>query len=186
LCDNPPAKKSDRAGVMPATRRAKKMRTPGMESITAQEEANLRFVAQRNYSLTSGGRYLFIGFLSAVVLAIAVGFALNGAWLILPFAGLEVLGLVLACRAIKRQAGDYESVSIVGDKVVIHQCRSGQLRMFEFNRYWAQAVLSPAPGRPGGKLAIRSHGREVEIGNYLTAAQRAAAARQLRERLNIR
>jgi Integral membrane protein (DUF2244) len=58
--------------------------------------------------------------------------------------------------------------------------------MFEFNRYWAQAVFSPAPGRPGGKLAIRSHGREVEIGIYLTAAQRAAAARQLRERLNIR
>ncbi len=157
-----------------------------MESIGAQEETNLRFVAQRNNSLTSGGRTLFMGSLGTVVLVIAIGFALNGAWLILPFAGLDMLGLVLACWVMQRQAGDYESVSIAGEKVVIQQCRSGQLRTLEFNRYWAQAVFSPAPGRPGGRLAIRSHGREVEIGIHLTAAQRAATARQLRECLNIR
>jgi uncharacterized membrane protein len=41
--------------------------------------------------------------LAAVVLAIGAGFAMVGAWLVLPFAGLEVLLLVAAYLAYARQ-----------------------------------------------------------------------------------
>ena len=41
--------------------------------------------------------------LAAVVLAIGAGFAAVGAWLVLPFAGLEVLLLVAAYLAYARQ-----------------------------------------------------------------------------------
>lgn len=43
--------------------------------------------------------------LAAITLAIGVGFAMIGAWLVLPFAGLEVLALVVAYVMYARRAG---------------------------------------------------------------------------------
>ena len=43
--------------------------------------------------------------LAAITLAIGVGFAVIGAWLVLPFAGLEVLALVVAYLVYARRAG---------------------------------------------------------------------------------
>ena len=46
--------------------------------------------------------------LSFLVLAIGAGFAAAGAWLVLPFAGLEVLLLGTAFALYARHAADYE------------------------------------------------------------------------------
>lgn len=43
--------------------------------------------------------------LAALTLAIGVGFAVVGAWLVLPFAGLEVLMLAAAFFVYARRAG---------------------------------------------------------------------------------
>jgi len=60
------------------------------------------------------------------------------------------------------------------------------VRRYEFNRYWAQVVVSyPVPA---GKsiLALRSYGREAELGQHLTEDQRAAMAQTLRQQLRNR
>jgi uncharacterized membrane protein len=46
--------------------------------------------------------------LAAAVLAISLGFAMAGAWLVLPFAGLEVLALIAAYLAYARRFGTEE------------------------------------------------------------------------------
>jgi uncharacterized membrane protein len=61
-------------------------------------------IVKHNYSRSSISPAGFAGALAlaaAVTLAIGAGFALVGAWLVLPFAGLEVLALGAAflCRA---------------------------------------------------------------------------------------
>ena len=53
-------------------------------------------------------------------------FAVLGAWLILPFAGLEMLVLYLAFRYIDRHAGDYERIAIDGDRVEVELCEAGR------------------------------------------------------------
>ena len=42
--------------------------------------------------------------LAAVTLGIGIGFAALGAWLVLPFAGAEVIGLAIAFVAVARRA----------------------------------------------------------------------------------
>ena len=42
--------------------------------------------------------------LAAVTLAIGIGFAVAGAWLVLPFAGAEVIGLAVAFAVVARRA----------------------------------------------------------------------------------
>ena len=149
-------------------------------------KAVFTFVARRNNSLSSGGRFLVLGSLAVVVLAIALGFAFHGAWLILPFAGLDILVVILAFRYVEQRAGDYECITIFDDRIVIERQFKSQTQVCEFNRHWVQMMLTEAHGTTRGRLVLRSHGREVEFGSNLTGAQRAALAARLKEHLKIR
>ena len=129
----------------------------------------------RNNSLSSSGRVFAFGFIFVVSVGIACAFAALGAWLILPFAGLEMLVLFWAFHHVERHATDYERIAITGNKVSIEIREVGRARHHEFSRYWAQVVVS----RDGARLALRSHGREVEIGRHLNEGQRLALAREI-------
>ena len=148
--------------------------------------ADFTFVARRNNSLSSGGRSVVLGSLAVVLLAISLGFALSGAWLVFPFAGLDLAAVFLAFRYVEKRAGDYECIAFYGDSIVIEsQCR-GKSDRFEFNRHWVQLTLVEARGGERGRLLLRSHGKEVAFGVHLTGEQRAVMARRLKEHLKIR
>src|SRR5581483_6768159 len=136
-----------------------------------------------NNSLSSRGRYAVLGSLGLITLAISLAFAFHGAWLILPFAGAEILVLYLAFRVIDRHSGDFESISISANRVLIERWETGQVDRQELNRQWAQVVLQPASRGWGEVLAVRSHGRQIEFGRHLTSAQRRQVARTLKEQL---
>jgi len=153
--------------------------TAGMECTEVARAAEFSLVARRNNSLTSAGRFLVFVFLFVVSVGIACVFAAFGAWLILPFAGLEMLVLYLAFRYVDRHAADYERIAIAGDRVKVEFFEMGRVQSHEFNRCWAQVVVS----RDGSRLALRSHGRELDIGRHMSDEQRLSAAREIRRQL---
>jgi uncharacterized membrane protein len=138
------------------------------------------YTARRNNSLSSIGRRFVFGFILTVSLGIAVAFSLVfGAWPILPFAGIEMAVLYLAFRYIDRHAGDYERITIRGDSVAVEVREGSRVTRQELNRCWAQVVCEGGHAR----LALRSHGREVEVGRHLSDDQRAEMALELRREL---
>lgn len=143
------------------------------------QAAEFSLVARRNNSLSASGRCLVFAFVFAVSIGIAVAFAMLGAWLILPFAGLEMLVLYLAFREIGRHAGDYERIAIGRDRVRVESCETGQLCNEELSRYWARVVAS----RDGRYVVLRSHGRELVIGRHRSDEQRLELARALAREL---
>jgi uncharacterized membrane protein len=143
------------------------------------EAAGYSRVARRNNSLSSTGRLVVFAFLFVVSIGIAAAFAVLGAWLILPFAGLEMLVLYLALRHVERHAADYERIAIVRDRVEVESCEAGRARRHELNRCWARVVVSG----DGGRLALRSHGREIEVGRHLSGEERLKLARELKQQL---
>ena len=149
---------------------------------TVGQQSGYTLTARRNNSLSSSDRILAFGFIALVSLGIAVTFAWLGAWLILPFAGIEVLVLFFAFRCIERHARDYECLTISGDVLQIEIAEVESVQQFQFNRWWAQVVYEPDCSR----LALRSHGREVEFGRHLTEDERLALAGTLRQRLRSR
>jgi uncharacterized membrane protein len=157
-----------------------------MNCNAVENAADFTFVARRNNSLSTGGRFLVLGSLALVVLAISLGFALNGAWLVFPFAGMEVLGVYLAFRCVERRAGDYECITFHDDDIVIEIRQGGTTGKFEFNRHWVQLATVEAQGGGPDRLLLRSHGREVAFGVHLSGEQRAAVARRLKGHLRIR
>jgi uncharacterized membrane protein len=157
-----------------------------MDCIDAGERGEFLLIARRNNSLSSTGRAVVLGSLVALSLAISLAFAFQGAWLVLPFAGVEMAVLFLAFRCIERHAGDFESIAIKGDRVLVERWETGRLSRYEFNRYWAQVVVNQPVPHGKSILALRSHGREIEFGQHLTDDQRDALAQTLRQQLRNR
>jgi len=121
--------------------------------------------------------------LAVISLGVAVAFAALGAWLILPFAGAEALALYGAYRWIVRHADDAEWLCISGNAVVLAVKENAQTRQYEFNCAWARLVVNRRHGNV--RLALRSHGREVEVGRYLDSDARQKLARDLKARLKV-
>lgn len=136
---------------------------------------------RRISSLNPRDCWLVFGSLAFFSMLIAGIFAMHGAWLILPFAGVEVLALWLTSRWIRRHAGDFEHVAISGDAVALEVCEKNRTQHVELNRAWARVVVQEQQGRM--RVALRSHGREFEIGRYLDSGGKQALACEMRARL---
>ncbi len=152
-----------------------------MIPVDAGQSADYEFVAQRNNSLSRSDRQRVFCYVFGASILIALAFTAFGAWPVLPFAGLEMGGLYAAFKCVDRHAADYEYLEINGDRVRIEIREGADVRRVDLNRHWAQVVVDDDRGRP--RLALRSHGREVEFGRHLTHQERERVARELRRQL---
>lgn len=147
----------------------------------AASVVDYKVVARPNCSISPAGMVKVVAVLAVLSLSIASAFALAGAWMVFPFAGLELLAIACAFYVVHRHAGDYESISIHGDRLAIEKRHYNNISQVVFHRYWAQVVLRPAPCGDQ-RLWLRSHGKEVEVGCYMNNEQRLALAKQLKKR----
>lgn len=147
----------------------------------AENLAKVSFVAKRNCSISPASWRRVFAFLSAVTLGIAAGFVALGAWLVLPFAGIELALLFWAFRYLENHAGDFERVTIEGDRVLVEVVERNHKQRYEFNRCWVQVILEPHGS--GCRLALRSRGVEVDIGRHLSIEDRVSAAGVLRQQM---
>jgi uncharacterized membrane protein len=144
-----------------------------------------QIVARPNKSLSATGMVKVVGVIASISLIIAIGFGLLGAWLVLPFAGLEVLALAYAFYYINCHASDYESITIDGDSLAVEKRDYKNTSQVVFNRYWARVLLRELPSGDQS-LLLRSHGKEVEFGrHFLNNEQRLMLAQQLKTRVGV-
>lgn len=139
--------------------------------------------AKRNRSLSESELRRAFGVVAFVSMMIATVWSAMGAWLVLPFAGLELGALYLAFRSWSRRADDYETVVIHGDRLSVERRMSGRVRRFDANRHWTQVIVRD--GVRGRQVSLRSQGREIEFGTLLSEGARIQAARKLRDHLRV-
>jgi len=131
----------------------------------------------------SGARWLIAG---AALLcgAIAVICTLFGAWVVIPFAGLEVLVLWLAFRHSDRHADDSEEITLSDALLRVTVRNGGRSQTEDFHPYWAQVRFTRGNSPLlADTLEICSHGRAVEIGRLLPSHEKRALAQTLRQQL---
>ena len=154
----------------------------------AVSDLGYKIIARPNNSLSPEASLKVLMVLVAVVLVVAFAFARMGAWLVLPFAGLEILAFTYAFYFVYLHSGDFDSITIENDKVVIEKKYYKEISTTVFQRHWAQVNLRDVASVGGviGKsgLFIRSHGKEVEFGrNFINDEQRSVIARELKKKL---
>jgi uncharacterized membrane protein len=144
---------------------------------------NYKIVARPNCSISARGMKFVVAIVAFISFSIGLSFSLMGAWLILPFAGLEVIAIAYAFYYVNCRAGDYESITIEGDDIEIEKRNYNNTSHTVFNRYWARVILRDLPCGDQS-LWLRSHGKEVEFGRrFMNNDQRLALARQLKQRI---
>ncbi|MDP1766089.1 MAG: DUF2244 domain-containing protein [Methylotenera sp.] len=147
-----------------------------------------KIIVKPNNSLSPEDGVKLLAAMALVAFLIACGFARIGAWLVLPFAGLEILAFAYAFHVVYLHADDFESITIVDDRLVVEKRNDKKLTTTVFQRYWAQVNVRSVDGGNGvnGKcgLFISSHGNEVEFGgSFINDEQRAILASELRWKL---
>jgi len=150
-----------------------------------QVAADFEMVARPNSSLTAKGRVYAVMIIAAISFAVAIGFSLIGAWLVLPFAGIELLAIGYAFYYIHCHSQDYESIVIEGDQISVEKKSYKAVSKMVFNRYWVKVLLRLTPNGDQ-MLSLRSHGKEIDFGrSYMTNDQRLELAKQLKERVGV-
>ena len=134
-----------------------------------------------NSALSALSKKRVIILLTLIPCVIGIAFCFLGAWPILPFVGLEIAALAYAFYYVNKHEADYESISIEGDSLLIERCVANTISQHEISPYWAKVVQHElANGEL--RLYLQSHGKEFEVGRYLTRRQRELLAKQLKQR----
>jgi uncharacterized membrane protein len=150
--------------------------------LEAPDDGGFALTSRRNCSISPGTLLALIVFTALLNLGIGAAFAALGLWLVLPFVGIEAAALLIAFYVVCRHAGDYERIALADGRLRLEVREAEAVRTYELNPLWVKIVVGPGKRR-GVRLALRSHGREIEIGRHLDDAGRMRFAALLRERL---
>ena len=136
-------------------------------------------------SLNRTGFILLMAVLIALNFAAGTAFYLLGAWPIAPFLGADV-GLVWwAFRKNYNDALKEEQIEVTAHELILRRFdHQKQREELHFTRDWVKVELEEDKERDLiGRLFLRSRGERTEIGRFLGARDRKAAAALLRAAL---
>ena len=147
------------------------------------ESEPLRIEICPNCSLSVRGARLFFAAACIAPGGIAIVLALKGFWPVLPFAGLEMALLGWALSICLERRFHSQTITVTDADVSIDTRARARREHVVFPRHWAQVKLRrPAARLHPSRLTIESHGRQCELGSFLTEEERRGLALRL-ERL---
>jgi uncharacterized membrane protein len=115
--------------------------------------------------------------------AISAAMAMIGAWPVMPFAGAEVLLLVLAFRVVASHDADFERLEIGEHEVSVERRDAKNVTRFVAHRPWARVVMRTRGTRC--TLGLAYAGRVVPLGRLLSDEGRRKLAQELRGRIAV-
>ena len=118
--------------------------------------------------------------ISFTCLIIGLAFTFVGASLILPFAGLEILLVILCTYIVFKKTAVKEVIHLTPQKLKIEKGTYKAMKVWEYFRLWSFIIVEK-PKHPWypAHIVITSKGQRIPIGNFLTEDEK----RQLINRL---
>ncbi|MEZ7848963.1 MAG: DUF2244 domain-containing protein [Polaromonas sp.] len=130
-----------------------------------------------NCSVTPAQLVQFYASLCVVSLGISAFFWLQGAPMVLLFAGLELMAVGVALLVYARHARDGEKIFLLGTQLVVELETAGRIERSEFVRDWVR--VEPRSD-DGSLIEVSGQGRTVVVGRFLRPELRPALAREIR------
>jgi uncharacterized membrane protein len=143
-------------------------------------DRELRIEICPNCSLSARGAAIFFALTCIAPLGIGALLALEGFWPVLPFAGLELALLGWALNVCLERRFHRQTITVTERDVAVESCVRERCSRVVFPRHWAQVKLRrPAAWHHPSRLTIESHGRQCELGSFLTEEERRGLALRL-------
>lgn len=134
-------------------------------------------------SLSPRGFRILMAAVTVAFSVVGIVFFIAGAWPVIGFCGLEVL-LIWACFKINFRSLDrYETILLTDDELELRRVApDGAVDRVALQPNWLKVVLEEEPSG-ANRLLLRSHGREVAVGAFLSPDERIDLARALESAL---
>jgi uncharacterized membrane protein len=149
----------------------------------AQGVAHHRLVVGPNASLTVFQAALFMLWMCGLCFGIAAVFAWMGYWMVLPFAGLEMLALAAGLWWSMRGNAYREVITFEPGRILIEIGRYRPEHRWEFPRSWTRVQFESGTTADRSHLWLAYAGARCEVGTCLGEDDRVALARRIRELL---
>jgi uncharacterized membrane protein len=139
-----------------------------------------KWIFRRNCSLSPKQLLQWYLSLCVITLVIATGFLLAGFWLVLPFAGLELLLVGTAFVIYARHAADYEMIELQPNQLTLVMVDGTKLTQLEWSPQWAKLSYN---GKYKAPLLFSHRGQQVKIGKFIAEKDKSALHRELKAAL---
>lgn len=152
-------------------------------AVSSPREVLFRTELRPNRSSTPGAVRRLALILCGVLVPMGLVFVYAGAWPVFGFLGLELAALIALLRHNHRRGQMVERIAITADDLRVERIDPwGRRREWSFRRHWLQVNVDEAGDR-NCALELRSHGRALIIGAFLTPNERRDVAARLRQAL---
>lgn len=96
-------------------------------------------------------------------------------WALLPFVLAAVAGMYFALQSNHKSRQIEEVLTLDGETArLVHTTARGEVKEWDCNRYWAKVTKYDSDGPVPHYVTLSGHGREVEIGRFLSEEERVA------------
>ncbi len=144
---------------------------------------NKAYILKPNCSLSGRQVCLAFALIAAALLAVTLYFLFLGAWLVLPFAGLELLVLGIAVYCQYQWSKKQQLIEIDSENITASSDAKGTNRI-TIPKAWLRIKLVNGQSRWHPKrLILGSHGRFIEVGEFLVESEREELALKLKASL---
>jgi len=134
-------------------------------------------------SLPPEGFFVLMALIGLISFAAGAMFFMVGAWPVVGFLGLDLLLIYLAFRASYRSGRAYETLRLTRRDLTLKRVDSwGRAKRWQLPSTWLQVLVDDTPQHQS-RLTLRSHGRSLIVGSFLTPGERVDLARALRRAL---
>lgn len=131
-------------------------------------------------SLSPRGFLILMVAIGVVSFATGLVFLMMGAWPVMAFCGLDVALIYIAFKLNYRAARMHESVHLTEQALLVKRLHpNGQEESWTFNPYWVRLSVEENEHTERTQLSLRSHGRELVIGHFLSNEEKADFAAAL-------
>jgi uncharacterized membrane protein len=148
------------------------------------EHAGFEVMLQPHRSLSPRGFWLLMTVISTICFSAGMAFMALGAWPVFGFLGLDVLAIYIAFRLNYRRARLFETVRLLADALEVRRVHpNGRVEAWTLAPNWLSVEVEGFQGSNRGAVRLRSHGRELRIGRFLSPDERQGLAAALRAAL---
>ena len=159
-----------------------------MVSVEEKSNSNYLITLSPNSSLTGIYRIIFLASISFVCVGIATVFYFFGAYLILPFAGIEIAILLIAFYLSFKWSSRKELIYISQEVVKIEKgIHKAEYLWEEFRTFTSFQIEKDA--NKSLRLSFRSKGDDVIVGNFLNEDDKNILINEIRniiDKLNLK
>lgn len=141
------------------------------------EEAQVLFHTSPHCALDGRSRWLAWVVIAIPPIGVGLWMAANGAWLVLPFSGAEVVALGWGLYEVGRRSRDWERILATEQDLLIEVMERGKPAFSVFPLFWVRVFLEEG-NFP--KVLVRAYGKTVEVGRFLGEEGRRTLASDLR------